>query len=113
MSLKALVGAASAAGGGAAAVPGPFAAGQCSETADCYPCDVYPCRPFGASSTFASPASNQQIAEELHLSIDGVKTHLRALFRKLAVPDVGHNQKRLRLAQRAMEAGIVGERDLR
>lgn len=71
------------------------------------------CRPFAGASTFASAATNQQIADELHLSIDGVKTHLRALFRKLAVPDVGHNQKRLELARRALEAGIVGERDLR
>lgn len=71
------------------------------------------CRPFGAASSFAAPASNQQIADELYLSIDGVKTHLRALFRKFAVPDLAHNQKRLQLAQRAMEAGIVSERDLR
>jgi hypothetical protein len=71
------------------------------------------CRPFGAASSFAAPASNQQIAQELYLSVDGVKTHLRALFRKFAVPDLAHNQKRLQLAQRAMEAGIVTERDLR
>lgn len=71
------------------------------------------CRPFADAAAFAAPATNQQIAEELHLSVDGVKTHLRALFRKFAVPDVGHNQKRLKLAQRAMEAGVVDHRDLR
>jgi pSer/pThr/pTyr-binding forkhead associated (FHA) protein len=71
------------------------------------------CRPFATASSFAAPATNQQISEELYLSIDGVKTHLRALFRKFAVPDLAHNQKRLQLAQRAMEAGIVTERDLR
>ena len=29
---------------------GPFAFGRCSETANCDPCDVYPCRPSGASA---------------------------------------------------------------
>jgi DNA-binding CsgD family transcriptional regulator len=71
------------------------------------------CRPYADQPAFASPATNQQIADEVHLSIDGVKTHLRALFRKLAIPDVGHNQKRLQLVQRALEAGIVNPRDLR
>lgn len=71
------------------------------------------CRPFAAGGSFAAPATNQQIAEELYLSVDGVKTHLRALFRKFAVPDLAHNQKRLQLARRAMEAGIVTERDVR
>jgi predicted ArsR family transcriptional regulator len=40
------------------------------------------CRPFKDSNTFATPATNQQIAEELYLSVDAVKTHLRALFAK-------------------------------
>jgi hypothetical protein len=71
------------------------------------------CRPFADATAFATPASNQQIASELYLSVDGVKTHLRTLFRKFAVPDLPHNQKRLQLAQRALEAGIVSERDLR
>ena len=71
------------------------------------------CRPFADAAAFAAPATNQQIADELHLSVDGVKTHLRALFRKFAVPDLGHNQKRLQLAQRALEAGVVDHRDLR
>ena len=71
------------------------------------------CRPFAGATGFATPASNQQIAGELYLSVDGVKTHLRTLFRKFAVPDLPHNQKRLQLAQRALEAGIVSERDLR
>jgi pSer/pThr/pTyr-binding forkhead associated (FHA) protein len=71
------------------------------------------CRPFADTSAFAAPATNQQIAGELYLSVDGVKTHLRTLFRKFAVPDLPHNQKRLQLAQRAMDAGIVTHRELR
>ncbi len=38
------------------------------------------CRPLREGASFATPASNQQIADELHLSLDTVKTHLRTLF---------------------------------
>src|SRR3954471_17342249 len=37
------------------------------------------CRPFGRSN-FAAPASTKQIADELMVSAETVKTHLRALF---------------------------------
>ena len=43
------------------------------------------CRPFKDSSAHATPATNQQIAEELFLSVDAVKSHLRALFGKFGV----------------------------
>jgi pSer/pThr/pTyr-binding forkhead associated (FHA) protein len=68
------------------------------------------CRPFLDGAEFASPSTNQQIADELHLSVEGVKTHLRTLFRKFAIADVAQNQKRLRLAEAALRAGLVGER---
>ncbi len=38
------------------------------------------CRPFKESTGYVTPATNQQIADELFLSVDAVKTHLRALF---------------------------------
>ena len=41
------------------------------------------CRPFREGDSFASAASNQQIAAELFLSIDTVKMHLRTLFAQL------------------------------
>jgi hypothetical protein len=66
------------------------------------------CRPLTEGSGLAAPATNQQIAEELHLSVEGVKTHLRTLFRKFAVADVPQNQKRLKLAEAALRAGVVG-----
>ena len=71
------------------------------------------CRPFKDSNGYVTPATNQQIADELFLSIDAVKTHLRALFGKFEVEDLPQNQKRVRLVELALKNGIVsGPRDL-
>ncbi|MBJ8345958.1 FHA domain-containing protein [Antrihabitans sp. YC2-6] len=70
------------------------------------------CRPYKHSAAFASPASNQQIAGELFLSVDAIKTHLRALFAKFGVEDLPQNQKRVRLAELALQSGVINERDL-
>ena len=70
------------------------------------------CRPFKDGSAFATPPTNQAIAEELHLSVDAVKTHMRALFEKLGVEDLPQNQKRLALVERALQSGVVSRREL-
>jgi DNA-binding CsgD family transcriptional regulator len=70
------------------------------------------CRPFKAGSSFATPATNSAIAAELHLSVDAVKTHLRALFEKFGVEDLPQNQKRVALVERALQSGLVSEREL-
>jgi pSer/pThr/pTyr-binding forkhead associated (FHA) protein len=70
------------------------------------------CRPFKDRPSFATPATNQQIAEELHLSVDAVKTHLRALFEKFDVEGLPQNRKRLALAEQALQSGLINERDL-
>jgi len=70
------------------------------------------CRPFKRASAFAAPPSNQQIADELVLSIDAVKTHLRTLFAKFGVEDLPQNQKRLKLIERVFDSGLISERDL-
>jgi len=70
------------------------------------------CRPFKEESPFATPATNQTIAEELHLSVDAVKTHMRALFAKLEVEDLPQNRKRAALAERALQSGVIGRREL-
>jgi FHA domain/Bacterial regulatory proteins, luxR family len=70
------------------------------------------CRPYKHRSSFASPATNHQIAEELFLSVDAVKTHLRVLFAKFGVADMPQNQKRIRLVERAFYSGLISERDL-
>ena len=67
------------------------------------------CRPYRAGG---SPATNQEIADELHMSIAAVKTHLRTLFEKFAIADLPQNQKRARLAVLAFERGHVSEREL-
>jgi DNA-binding NarL/FixJ family response regulator len=70
------------------------------------------CRPYKEESEFATPATNQQIAEELVLSVDAVKTHLRALFRVFDVGEAAQNEKRLRVAEAALRSGIVSMREL-
>jgi pSer/pThr/pTyr-binding forkhead associated (FHA) protein len=70
------------------------------------------CRPFKGSNPFATPATNQQIAEEVYLSVDAVKTHLRTLFAKLQVGELPQNQKRARLVEIAFKNGLISERDL-
>jgi FHA domain/Bacterial regulatory proteins, luxR family len=70
------------------------------------------CRPFKDSSGYVTPATNQQIAGELFLSVDAVKTHLRALFAKFGIEDLPQNQKRIRLVELALKSGVVSPRDL-
>jgi pSer/pThr/pTyr-binding forkhead associated (FHA) protein len=70
------------------------------------------CRPFGEGSEFATPATNKRIAAEVFLSVDAVKAHLRALFRRFGIAELPQNQKRVRLAELAMRAGVVAPRDL-
>jgi len=45
------------------------------------------CRPY-ARTAFAVPASNQQIADELMLGVETVKTHLRARFEAFQVAEL-------------------------
>ena len=70
------------------------------------------CRPFKDGAAFASPATNADIAAELHLSVDAVKTHLRALFEKFDLADAPQSRKRVDLVQRAMQTGLIAARDL-
>ncbi len=65
------------------------------------------CRPY-AESSFAVPPSNRQIADELVIGVETVKTHMRALFDAFALGDLPQHQKRAALAQRALETGLVG-----
>jgi pSer/pThr/pTyr-binding forkhead associated (FHA) protein len=71
------------------------------------------CRPLTEGSTVAAPATNNAIAGELHLSVDAVKAHLRAMFERFQVADLPANQKRVALAERAFSTGAVTPRDLR
>lgn len=70
------------------------------------------CRPYRDGGSFATPASNQQIAAELFLSVDAVKMHLRTLFGKFELGELPQNQKRARLAECVLQYGVISQREL-
>ena len=70
------------------------------------------CRPYRDRAAHAVPASNRQIGDELFLSIEGVKTHVRALFERFGVEDLPQNRKRARLVELAFHTGTITEHDL-
>jgi DNA-binding NarL/FixJ family response regulator len=70
------------------------------------------CRPFKHQASFATPATNPQIAAELHLTVAGVKTHLRALFHAFGIDELPQQEKRRALVARAFATGLVTDRDL-
>ena len=70
------------------------------------------CRPYRDGSAYATPATNKQIAEEVFLSVDAVKGHLRLLFERFGLGDVPQNQKRVKLVELAMQRGVITIRDL-
>ena len=64
------------------------------------------CRPLTGDGLTA-PATNDQIATELVLSLSAVKGHLRILFSRFGLDNAPQNQKRLLLAERALATSIV------
>jgi len=70
------------------------------------------CRPFKDGAAFATPPTNQQLADELHLSVDAVKTHMRALFEKFGVQELPQNRKRVAVVERALQTGLITQREL-
>ncbi len=69
-------------------------------------------RPYRSGDAYARPATNQQIADELHLSIAAVKTHLRLLFQRFGLEELAQNEKRAELVRVAFESGAVSTADL-
>jgi len=53
------------------------------------------------------PASNEEIADELTVSIDTVKTHMRALFDAFNLQASAPYRKRFELVRLAVDAGLV------
>jgi DNA-binding CsgD family transcriptional regulator len=70
------------------------------------------CRPVATPGGSGVPAGNREIAAELNISPDGVKTHVRALFVKVQIEDLPQYRKRHELARRALDSGLVTQRDL-
>jgi pSer/pThr/pTyr-binding forkhead associated (FHA) protein len=67
------------------------------------------CEPFRDSAAFVTAPTNEHIAEELYLSVDAVKKHMRALFEKFGVEHLPQNEKRARLVERAFAGGFISE----
>ena len=70
------------------------------------------CRPYKRRSAFNRPASNREIADDLLLSVESVKSHLRTLFAKFALDGLPQNEKRMRLVEHALHRGLVREGEL-
>ena len=64
------------------------------------------CRPLG-EQRYAAPASNREIADELVISVETVKSTLGKLFELFGLESLPQNQKRAALAAEALERGIV------
>jgi hypothetical protein len=70
------------------------------------------CRPLLADPPLPTPATNREIAAELFLSEEAVRSHLKTLFGRVAVGDLAQGAKRVRLAEIALETGIVQRHDV-
>jgi hypothetical protein len=68
------------------------------------------CRPY-ATGASVTPATNPEIATEVHLSVDAVKAHLRELFERFSLGELPQNEKRTRLVSIVLSSGIVTRRD--
>ena len=68
------------------------------------------CRPVHESAA-AIPATNRQIAEDVFLTVDAVKAHLRVLFERYGLSQLPQNEKRARLVAYVLDAGVLAPRD--
>jgi hypothetical protein len=64
------------------------------------------CRPVHMEES-ATPATNRQIADELNMSVDAVKSHLRGLYWQYELGDLPQNQKRAQLAASVLVSGVI------
>lgn len=70
------------------------------------------CRPTLLQTADGAPPTNGEIAQILVLSVDAVKTHVRALMSAFEVGDAPQSQRRALLIDRAVRSGVVGRADL-
>jgi hypothetical protein len=68
------------------------------------------CRPIIESAS-TTPATNPQIAAEVHLSVDAVKAHMRDLFVRFGLGELAQNEKRSRLVVAVLASGLVAPHD--
>ena len=65
------------------------------------------CRPCLDPNILEPPATNRQIANEVSLSVDSIKSHLRALSAKFELGELPQNEKRIKLVGEALRRGVV------
>ena len=70
------------------------------------------CRRFLEGDRYGAPPSNAELAAELFLSVDSIKTHMKALFDAFGLDGIPAREKRAALVDRAVRSGTVTERDL-
>jgi pSer/pThr/pTyr-binding forkhead associated (FHA) protein len=68
------------------------------------------CGPYAGPTS--APATEQQIAEQLVLSVGEVRSHLSVLYAKLGIDPGPQSEPRSRLAQVAFATGLISERDV-
>jgi FHA domain len=68
------------------------------------------CRPKVESGS-ATPATNPQIALEVHLSVDAVKAHMRHLFDRFELGSLPQNEKRQQLVAIVLGSGLLARHD--
>jgi pSer/pThr/pTyr-binding forkhead associated (FHA) protein len=69
------------------------------------------CRPLLVTGMLSVP-SNAELASELFLSVDSIKTHMKALFQAFGLDDATSRAKRAELIQRAVRLGFVRSQDI-
>ena len=70
------------------------------------------CRPYREGSPFAIPSSNQEIADEVALSVPRVKAHLHDLYELRPLGVVGQVLDAEPLVEVAFQTGVVSAREL-
>lgn len=68
------------------------------------------CRPIVESNS-TTPATNPQIAGEVYLSVDSVKSQMHDLFARFGLADLPQNEKRQRLVQIVLGDGLLNKHD--
>lgn len=72
------------------------------------------CRPtVGRDDGLAVAAANREIAAELSISVEAVRSHLKVLFVVFAIADLPQHRKRAELVSRALGSGVVRPDDLK
>jgi pSer/pThr/pTyr-binding forkhead associated (FHA) protein len=69
------------------------------------------CRPL--ADGLAVPPSNRELAEELVVSVETIKSHLHTLFEIFGLEGVPQHHKRAELARQALQRGVISQRELR